>query len=77
MIFKQATKDQSKYLQGSLYALGALLKVEARSYLNSTGKRVLIEEDCKQEEERHFEVKVRDLNQREIEYFENEFHEAL
>ena len=77
IIFQNATRDQAKYLQGSLYTIGALLKMEARSYLSSTGRRNLIEQDCNQEEERHFEVKIRDLNQREIEYFENEFHHAL
>jgi hypothetical protein len=64
-------------MQGSLYALGALLKVEARSYLVSTDRRDIIAEDCKKEEEQHFEVRIRDLSQREINYFEKEVHQAL
>ena len=75
-IFTMVQKDQAKYMQGSLYAIGALLKVEARSYLSSTGRRSLIEEDWKKEE-KNFEVKVRDLNQKEIELFEVEAHECL
>ena len=76
-IFTMVQKDQAKYMQGSLYAIGALLKVEARSYLNSVGKRSLIEEDWKKEEDKNFEVKVRDLSQKEIDLFEKEVHEWL
>lgn len=76
-IFIMAQKDQAKYMQGSLYAIGAMLKIEARSYLSSTGRRDLIAEDCKEEEDKNFEVKVRDLSQKEIEFFESEVHQCL
>jgi len=76
-IFTRVQENQAKYLQGSLYAIGALLKVETRSYLVSTGKSDIISEDCKQEEERHFEVRIRDMSQREINFFEKETHQAL
>jgi len=76
-IFTKVDKDQAKYMQGSLYALGALLKIEARSYLSSTGNRDLIADDCKEEEDNHFEVKIRDLSQKEINYFQYELHQSL
>jgi hypothetical protein len=44
-IFTKVQKDQAKYMQGSLYAIGALLKVEARSYLVSKGYKDLISDD--------------------------------
>ncbi|CAI2387403.1 unnamed protein product [Moneuplotes crassus] len=76
-IFTKAKENQAKYLQGSLYTLGALLKVEARSYLCSKDERDLISEDCKEEEDKHFEVKIRDLSQCEINHFENELQHTL
>ena len=76
-IFNKVKENQAKFMQGSLYTLGALLKIEARSYLVSTGKRDIIAEDCKEEEDQHFEVKIRDLSQKEINHFEKELQQAL
>ena len=75
-IFNKVKENQAKFMQGSLYTLGALLKIEARSYLVSTGKRDIIAEDCKEEEDQHFEVKIRDLSQKEINHFEKELQQA-
>ena len=38
-LFEVVTSQRSKYLQGSLFGLGGLLKLEAKSYLSTMNKR--------------------------------------
>lgn len=38
-LFSLIEKEKSKYIQGSLFALGGLLKLEAKSYLHTKSKR--------------------------------------
>jgi hypothetical protein len=57
-------------LQGSLFILGAYLKQEARSYLKAKGLMDMMDEDLKKEEESHYEIKIRDMHQHDIDYFE-------
>jgi hypothetical protein len=46
----QAVPDkQAKYIQGSLFVLGAFLKMEARSFLKAKGKDELIQEDLRRD----------------------------
>ena len=80
--------SRSKYMQGSLFALGGLLKIEAKSYLRTMQALRSSDESngfslpCplfneESEIERQEEQRVRKLEPEDIFYFENELQQVI
>ena len=46
-LFEVVTENRSKYMQGSLFALGGLLKIEAKSYLKTMLDQKNEKSECK------------------------------
>ena len=60
----------AKFLQGTLFVLGAYLKMEARSFLTAKGFKELIKDDIKRDEDNSFEVQMWEMNEGDVVYFE-------
>ena len=85
---KKVKNDRHRFLMGSLYALGGLLKIEAKSYLMTLNERYTSDPDLNKEgfslvcpfsnPENELDEKekkyIRSLNKSDERFFKNEFY---
>ncbi|CDW80555.1 UNKNOWN [Stylonychia lemnae] len=76
-LFQIVGNNRCKYLMGSLFAIGGLLKLEAKSYLHTINLRRGVELPCplfneENDYEKQEKQRVRELSNFDLHYFEND-----